>query len=156
MTSIDPNLPLTKITTIRNQVDEFISHDQLISTLTAVFAALALVLAAIGLYGVMSYNVVRRTNEIGLRIALGAQTTVVRWMILSEALLLLGVGIGLGLPLAFLTAHYVQSQLFGLSPLDPGTFAASLALVSVMTLLAGWLPARRAVRTDTKAALRCD
>jgi ABC-type antimicrobial peptide transport system permease subunit len=80
-------------------VDDFMAHDQLVSTLTALFAVLALLLAAIGLYGVMSYNVVRRTNEIGIRIALGAQTPAVQWMILSESLLLLAIGVGLGLPL---------------------------------------------------------
>ena len=85
VTSIDPSLPLTKITTIRDQVDNFISHDQLVSTLTTLFALLALLLAAIGLYGVMTYNVVRRTNEIGIRIALGAHTPAVQWMILSES-----------------------------------------------------------------------
>jgi ABC-type antimicrobial peptide transport system permease subunit len=156
VTSIDPNLPLTKITTIRDQVDDFISHHQLVSTLTTLFAVLALLLAAIGLYGVMSYNVVRRTNEIGIRIALGAQTSTVQWMVLSESLLLLALGVGLGLPLTFAGTKYIKDQLFGLSPLDPMTFCAALLIVSAMTLLAAWMPARRATKVDPMVALRCD
>jgi ABC-type antimicrobial peptide transport system permease subunit len=156
VTSIDPNLPLTKITTIRDQVDDFISHDQLVSTLTTLFAVLALLLAAIGLYGVMSYNVVRRTNEIGIRIALGARTPAVQWMILSESLVLLAIGVGLGLPLTLLTTKYIKGQLFGLSALDPVTFTVALAVVSAMTMFAAWLPARRASKVDPMVALRCD
>jgi ABC-type antimicrobial peptide transport system permease subunit len=154
--SIDPNLPLIKITTIRDQVDDFMAHDQLVSTLTTLFAGLALLLAAIGLYGVMSYNVVRRTNEIGIRIALGAQTPAVQWMILSESLLLLAIGVCLGLPLTLLTTKYIKGQLFGLSALDPVTFTVALAVVSAMTMFAAWLPARRASKVDPMVALRCD
>lgn len=156
VTSIDPNLPLTKITTIRDQVDDFISHDQLVSTLTTLFAVLALLLAAIGLYGVMSYNVVRRTNEIGIRIALGAKTSAVQWMVLSESLLLLVLGVGLGLPLTLVGTKYIKDQLFGLSPLDPMTFGVALLVVSAMTLLAAWLPSRRATKVDPMVALRSD
>ena len=156
VTSIDPSLPLTKITTIRDQVDDFISHDQLVSTLTTLFALLALLLAAIGLYGVMSYNVVRRTNEIGIRIALGAQTSTVQWMVLSESVVLLAIGVGLGLPLTLLTTKYIKGQLFGLSALDPVTFTVALAVVSAMTMFAAWLPARRASKVDPMVALRCD
>ena len=154
--SIDPNLPLTQITTIRDQIDDFMSHDQLVSTLTAIFAGLALLLAAIGLYGVMSYNVVRRTNEIGIRIALGAQTPAVQWMILRESLLLLAIGVGLGLPLTYAGTKYIKDQLFGLSAFDPVTFAVALIVVSGMTLFAAWLPARRATKVDPMVALRCD
>ena len=156
VTSIDPNLPLTKITTIRDQVDDFISHDQLISSLTSLFSLLAVGLAAIGLYGVMSYNVVRRTNEIGIRFALGAQSPTVLWMILRESLLLLAIGVALGLPLTLFATRYIKDQLFGLNPLDPMTFCAALLVVSAMTLLAAWLPARRASKVDPMVALRCD
>jgi predicted permease len=155
-TSVDPNLPLLSIRTIHDQVSNFMTHDELISSLTSLFSLLALLLAAIGLYGVMSYNVVRRTNEIGIRIALGAQTPAVLWMILSESLLLLAIGVGLGLPLALLTTKYIKDQLFGLSALDPMTFAAALVVVSAMTLFAAWLPARRATRVDPMVALRCE
>jgi predicted permease len=154
--SVDPNLPLLSVTTIHDQVSNFMTHDELISSLTSLFSLLALLLAAIGLYGVMSYNVVRRTNEIGIRIALGAQTPAVLWMILSESFLLLAIGVGLGLPLALLTTKYIKDQLFGLSALDPMTFAAALMVVGAMTLFAAWLPARRATRVDPMVALRCE
>jgi len=154
--SVDPNLPLLRVTTIRDQVSNFMTHDKLISSLTGLFSLLAVLLAAIGLYGVMSYNVVRRTNEIGIRIALGAQSPAVLWMILSESLLLLAIGVGLGLPLTLFTTKYIKDQLFGLSALDPMTFVVALAVVSAMTLLAAWLPARRATRVDPMVALRCD
>jgi ABC-type antimicrobial peptide transport system permease subunit len=121
-----------------------------------VFSLLALLLAVIGLYGVVSYNVVRRTNEIGIRIALGAQTPAVQWMILRESLLLLAIGVGLGLPLTLLTTKYIKDQLFGLSALDPMTFTVALFVVSAMTFLAAWLPARRATKVDPMVALRCD
>ena len=154
--SVDPNLPLTKITTIRDQVSNFMTDDELISSLTGMFSVLALLLAAIGLYGVMSYNVVRRTNEIGIRIALGAQTPAVRWMILSESLVLLASGIGLGLPLTFFATRSIKEHLFGLSALDPMTFAVALTVVCAMTLLAAWLPAGRAAKVEPMVALRCD
>ena len=154
--SVNPNLPLLKITTIDEAVNDFMTHDQLVSTLTGLFSLLALLLAAIGLYGVMSYNVVRRSNEIGIRIALGAQAKTVLWMILNESLLLLAVGVGLGLPLTLTATHYLQSQLFGLSAMDPATFAAAMAVVSAMTLFAAWLPAQRATKVDPMVALRCD
>jgi predicted permease len=154
--SVDPNLPLIRITTIHDQMSNFMTHDELISSLTGLFSLLALLLAAIGLYGVMSYNVVRRTNEIGIRIALGARTRAVQWMILSESLLLLAVGVGLGLPLTLLATKYIKDQLFGLNALDPVTFTVALIVVSAMTLLATWLPARRATKVDPMVALRCD
>ncbi len=154
--SVDPNLPLIRITTIHDQMSNFMTHDELISSLTGLFSLLALLLAAIGLYGVMSYNVVRRTNEIGIRIALGARTRAVQWMILSESLLLLAVGVGLGLPLTLLATKYIKDQLFGLSALDPTTFTVAMMVVSAMTVLAAWLPARRATKVDPMVALRCD
>jgi len=154
--SVDPNLPLVRITTIQDQMSNFMTHDKLISSLTSLFSVLALLLAAIGLYGVMSCNVVRRTNEIGIRIALGAQTLAVLWMILSESLLLLAVGVGLGIPLTLLAIRYIRDLLFGLSGLDLMTFTVALVVVSTMTLFAAWLPAHRASRVDPMAALRCD
>jgi ABC-type antimicrobial peptide transport system permease subunit len=120
------------------------------------FSLLALLLAAIGLYGVMSYNVVRRTNEIGLRIALGAEAGTVRWMIVGESLQLLGIGVAFGLPLTLLVTRYIKDQLFGLSALDPVTFAVAFGAVSTMTLVAAWIPAARAAKVEPMVALRCD
>lgn len=152
--AIDPNLPLLSVTTIEEQVSNLIANDELISTLTTLFAMLALLLAAIGLYGVMSYNVVQRTSEIGVRIALGAQVQSVLWMILKESLVLLALGVSLGLPLTLAATRSIQHQLFGLSALDPTTFLIAIGVVSGMTLLATWLPARRAASIDPLTALR--
>src|SRR5262249_23377153 len=125
---VDPKLPLTNITTIQDQVSNLIANDQLISTLMALFAGLALLLVAIGLYGVMSYNVIQRTTEIGVRMALGAQLRTVLWMILKESLILLLVGVTLGLPLALAASRAIKSQLFGISAIDPFTFTTAIAV----------------------------
>jgi len=154
--SVDPNLALLDVATIDEQLSNLMTHDKLISTLTSVFSLLALLLAAIGLYGVMSYNVVRRTSEIGIRLALGAQAPAVLWMILRESLLLLAIGVALGLPLTLAASRLIKQQLFGLSALDPMSYALAIAVVSGMTILAAWLPARRAARVDPMVALRCD
>lgn len=154
--AIDSNLPLLDVTTIQDQVSSLLTHDELISTLTGIFSLLALLLAAIGLYGVVSYNVVRRTNEIGIRFALGAPQPSVLWMILRESLLLLSIGVALGLPLTLAATRLIKQQLFGLGSLDGATFATSIAIVSTMTLFASWLPAQRATRVDPMVALRCD
>jgi predicted permease len=153
---IDPNLLLSQILPIQEQVGQLMNHEQLISSLTGIFALLALLLAAIGLYGVISYSVVRRTSEIGIRLALGAQTRTVLWMVLRESLLLLAIGLALGLPLAFASTRYIREQLFGITALDPTTFAAAIAVVAAMTIFAAWLPARRATKVDPMIALRCD
>jgi predicted permease len=154
--SVNPNLPLLEVTTIQEQVSNLISHDELISTLTSLFSMLALLLAAIGLYGVMSYNVVRRTNEIGIRLALGAQASNVVKMILGESVLLLAVGTALGLPLALIATRLIKQQIFGLDPLDPLTFALALLVITGTTLFTAWLPARRAAKVDPVVALRCE
>jgi predicted permease len=154
--AVDPNLPLLEVTTIQEQLSNLISHDELISTLTSLFSLLALLLAAIGLYGVMSYNVARRTNEIGIRLALGAQASNVVKMILGESVSLLAVGAVLGLPLALLATTLVRRLMFKLDPLDPLTFALALLAITGTTLLTGWLPARRAARVDPVVALRCE
>jgi predicted permease len=152
--AVDPKLPIVTITTIQDQVSNLIANDQMISTLMALFALLALLLVAIGLYGVMSYNVVQRTTEIGVRMALGAQLQTVLWMILKESLILLAIGVGLGLPLALAASRGIKNQLFGISAIDPVTFGAAIAVVSGVIILATWLPARRATRVEPVVALR--
>ena len=150
----DPNLALLNVTTIHDQVSTLMSHDELISSLTAIFSLLALVLACIGLYGVMTYNVVRRTNEIGIRIALGAQSNGVLWMILKESLILLAIGVALGIPATLLATRAIKSQLFGLTPSDPLSFIAATLTISLVTLIAAYFPARRATKVDPIIALR--
>ena len=153
---VDPNLPLLQITTIHDQVSNLISHDELISTLTGLFSLLALLLAAIGLYGVMSYDVARRTNEIGIRLALGAPAGKLLQMIMRESLVLLAIGTCLGIPLALIAARVIKEQLFAVHAIDPISFAVALLVVSLMTVFASWLPACRAAKVDPVTALRCE
>ncbi|MGD0631355.1 MAG: ABC transporter permease [Terracidiphilus sp.] len=153
---LDPNLPVLRIQSIGDLTDRFVANEALISRLSAVFSALAVLLAGIGLYGVMSYSVVRRTNEIGIRIALGAQNSTVLWMVMRESLVLLGIGLVVGLPLSLGGLRLLQSQLFELSASDPLTLSVSVLIIAAVTVLAAWLPARRATRVDPMVALRCD
>jgi predicted permease len=149
LAELDPNLPVLRIQSIGELTDRFVANEALISRLSAVFSALAVLLAGIGLYGVMSYSVVRRTNEIGIRIALGAQNSAVLWMVLRESLVLLGAGLVLGLPLSLGGLRLLQSQLFELSTSDPLTLSGSVLIIAAVTILAAWLPARRATSTVT-------
>jgi ABC-type antimicrobial peptide transport system permease subunit len=135
-------------------VNHLVDQEQLISQLCAWFAVLALLLTSIGLYGVMTYNVARRTHEIGIRMALGAQNREVQWMILRESLLLLGIGVLLGVPATMAATRLVGAQLFGLTPSDPPTFVAAILAISIVALLAAYFPARRATRVDPMVALR--
>jgi predicted permease len=154
--SVDPGLPLLRVQTITEQVSGMMSRDELISTLTGLFSALALLLAAIGLYGVMSYSVVRRSGEIGIRIALGASTSTVQWMVLRESLAMFAIGIALGLPAALSLARLVRAQLFGVTTFDPAVFISSIVVVGLVSVLSAWLPARRAAGVDPMTALRCE
>jgi predicted permease len=156
LAQLDPNLPVLRIQSIGDLTDRFVANEALISRLSAVFSTLAVLLAGIGLYGVMSYSVVRRTNEIGIRIALGAQHSTVLWMVLRESVVLLGIGLVVGLPLSLGGLRLLQSQLFELSASDPLTLSASVFIIASVTVLAAWLPARRATRVDPMVALRCD
>jgi predicted permease len=156
LAEVDPNLPVLRIQTVGDLTDRFVANETLISRLSGIFSALAVLLAGIGLYGVMSYSVVRRTNEIGIRIALGAQSGKVLWMVLRESLVLLGVGLALGLPLSLGGLRLVQSQLYELSASDPITLASSVLIIAAVTVFAAWLPARRATKVDPMVALRCD
>ncbi len=151
---IDPELPVYHIETVATGLDENLGTERLIALLSAAFGILATVLAAIGLYGVLAFVVMRRTREIGLRMALGASRCEVVWMVMREALLLLAIGLGVGIPTSFLLNRYVSTQLFSVSPNDLGTAAIALAVLCGAAAIAGFLPARRASGIDPMSALR--
>jgi predicted permease len=152
--AIDAAMPVFAMKTLGKQLDERLSTERLIATLSAAFGVLATVLAAIGLYGVMAFTVARRTREIGLRMALGAPQGLVVWMVLRETMALVGAGLLIGVPAALLLSKYVSTQLFGVKPTDLGAAAAALVVLSVVAFGAGFLPARRASEIDPIQALR--
>jgi ABC-type antimicrobial peptide transport system permease subunit len=154
LAEVDPNLPLLKVRTISEEIDLFVENERLISQLATFFSLLALSLACIGLYGVLAYNVVKRTSEIGIRMALGARTTGILWMVLRESLLLLAAGIAVGVPATLGITRVVRSQLFGLSSFDAATFMTAIAAISIVIVIAAYLPARRAANVDPMVALR--
>jgi len=151
---VDPNLPIFDMKTMSTVVDESLFLERMVAALSVAFGGLATLLAAIGLYGVMSYTVARRTREIGIRMALGAERKSVMWLVLREVALMVGLGVAIGLPLAIALSRIVQSQLFELSPHDPAALVAAAALLAIVALGAGYLPARRATRVDPMLALR--
>jgi predicted permease len=152
--SIDKNLPLRDIRTQTEQFEASISQERLFATLTAGFGILALILACIGIYGIMAYNVARRTSEIGVRMALGARTRQVLWMVLRESSLLAVFGIVIGLAAAFGLTRFIRAMLYGLQPTDPATLVPAALLLLAIAIAAGYGPARRASRVDPMQALR--
>ena len=135
-------------------MDASVVQERLIAKLAAFFGLLAMALAAIGLYGVMSYGVSRRTNEIGIRMALGARGTNVIGMILREVLALIAAGLLVGIAVAAASTRLIKSLLYGLTPTDPAMFGAAAVVLVVVGVLAGYLPAWRAAKIDPMAALR--
>ncbi len=154
VTSLDRNLPLLDVHTMQQQVDSTMSDERVFAELTSGFGILALVLACIGIYGLMAYSVARRTSEIGIRLALGAQRAHVRSMILRESTWLAMAGIVAGVGGALALARLVKSMLYGIQPDDPLTIAAGAALLLVVALIASWIPARRAAGVEPVVALR--
>jgi ABC-type antimicrobial peptide transport system permease subunit len=153
---LDPVMPMFQAETLSAQLDASLAQERLVATLSSVFGALALLLACIGLYGVMAYDVARRTHEIGVRMALGASARRVVQMMLGETLRLVGVGVVIGLGVALAATRWVKSLLFGLQPHDPLTIGLAVLGLLIVAALAGYLPARRAARVDPLVALRHD
>src|SRR5690606_21264580 len=151
---MDPNLPVEQLKTLPAQVQENVFMDRMISTLSAAFAGLATLLAAVGLYGVLAYTVAQRTREIGVRMALGASGGRVRAMVLRQVALMLVVGAAIGIGAAFGLGRMAQSLLFGLEGHDPVVVVAAAALLATVAMGAGYLPARRASRVEPMQALR--
>lgn len=154
ITEVDPRLPIFGVTTLSEQMHQRLQQDRLIAQLVSFFGVLALLLACIGLYGVMAHAVARRTSEIGIRMALGARGNNIIWMVLREVLSLVIAGLLLGIPAALIAARFVSSQLFGLNASDPGTLIGAAVTLTVVALLAGFVPARRASRVNPLIALR--
>jgi predicted permease len=151
---MDANVPIYSLRTLEHQIDQSLLNDRIVATLSTAFAALATLLAVIGLYGVMAYTVARRTREIGVRMALGALPANVVWMVMREVLLLVGVGLGLGLTAAWGLSRVVTAQLYGLTATDPLTIVAAAGSLALVALLAGYIPAIRATRINPVRALR--
>jgi predicted permease len=154
--SIDRNLPITHVTTLNAQIANSIVDQSLVAELSTFFGLVAVFLSSIGIYGLMSYVVSRRTNEIGIRMALGAERSDVRWLVMREIVVLVGVGIAIGVPVTLAGGRFVTSMLFGLKPSDPFSLIAAVLLLLCVAVLAGSLPARRASRVEPMVALRCE
>lgn len=150
-----PSTPL-EIQALESQVAAAMIQERVMATLASGFGVLALVLACVGLYGLLAYSVARRTKEMGIRMALGAQRRRVVGMVIKGAIRLVFIGIAVGLPAAWFASRWVESMLFGLTPTDPTTIAGAALVLTAAALLAAYFPARRASRVDPMAALRHD
>jgi predicted permease len=152
--SIDRNLPITHVSTLDDSVALSVIDERLLAQLSTFFGLLAVFLSSIGIYGLMSYVVSRRTSEIGIRMALGAERSDVRWMVMREIVVLVAVGIAIGIPVTLAGGRLVTSMLFELHAADPWSLLAAVVILLAVALLAGYLPARRASRIDPTVALR--
>jgi putative ABC transport system permease protein len=151
---IDPQLPIANVKTLDDRIDVAMAESRFRTTLIALFAVVALVLASVGVYGVIAYSVTRRTHEFGIRMALGAQRTDVLQMVLRQALVFAIVGVALGLAGAFALNRLISSLLFGVSANDPVTFASVAGFIVAVAFIACYIPARRATKVDPLVALR--
>jgi ABC-type antimicrobial peptide transport system permease subunit len=151
---LDSSLPVAELKTLDTQIDESLGAQRMMMLLSLAFGILSVTLAGSGIYGVMSYLVSRRTREIGIRIAVGAPLTRVRWMIVREILVLAAIGIVIGLPAAFLLGRVAQSLLYQMTGTDLQVTALAVFLVALLALAGGYFPARRATRIDPVSALR--
>jgi ABC-type antimicrobial peptide transport system permease subunit len=152
--ALDSNLPIRDLKTMQSQIEENLFAERLLSSLTASFAGLATVLAAIGLYGVLAYNVGRRTREIGIRMALGAETGHVRGLVIREVAFMLAIGTAIGFSAAAGAGSLIRSQLYGLEYWDPSIYASAAAVLWLVALAAAYVPTRRATNVDPMVALR--
>jgi predicted permease len=150
----DNRLPVFAVKTLRTQLDDSLVQERLVASLSSAFGALALLLAGVGLYGLMAYAVNRRTNEIGIRMALGARPAEIAGMVLRETLLLVGLGLAIGIPASMIASRLIASELYGLKSSDGTTILLAILLLAGIAALAGYLPARRASRVDPMIALR--
>jgi predicted permease len=153
---IDSRLPVYSVKSLADQLDDSLVEERLVASLSSLFGVLALLLTCVGLYGLLAYTVNRRTSEIGIRMALGAERGRIAWMILRETLLLVACGLAIGVPAAVFVSRLIATQLFGLKPGDPVTFLSASAVMIAVTMMASYLPARRAASVDPMQALRSE
>ena len=147
-------MPLTDVRTQTEQIDQILFHERLMSRLSSFFAALALVLACIGLYGLLSYEVGRRTRELGIRVALGAHHRDLSRLVIGQGILLALIGAAIGIAAAVGVTRFMASMLFGIKATDPATFIGVAIMLIVVALAACYIPARRAMKVDPMVALR--
>jgi predicted permease len=153
---VNSHILINSVGSLEEQVDASIATQSLIARLSSFFGIIAVFLACIGIYGLLSYSVARRTSELGIRLALGAQSRKLLWMILRECILLLVLGLSIGIPVALSSTRILKSLLYELSPLDPMAISTAVVAVAVMTIAAAWLPARRATKINPIQALRAE
>lgn len=156
LANINPDLTLVEFKSLDYQVADNFNQERLITRLTGLFGLLALILASVGLYGITAYSVARRTSEIGLRMALGANRGNVLVLVLRRALLLVGLGLAIGVPVALIAGRLMRSQLYGVRTYDPLTLVVAVLVLSFFAALAGFIPARRAARIEPMTALRIE
>jgi len=152
--NVDNNVPILAFTTLAEEVNNSLAQERLVADLSSFFGLLALILASVGLYGVMTYTVSRRTGEIGIRMALGARRPQVLWTVLRESLALVAIGVLIGIPLVVVFAHLVSSQLYGITKGDPLTVCVATVLQASTAAIASYIPAWRATKVDPMVALR--
>jgi putative ABC transport system permease protein len=154
MASLDPALPLREIHTLEEEIAEDSKGQRAMAIMTGVFGTTATLLAAAGIFGLLSFFVAQRTREIGIRMALGAERIGAIWLVLKQALILTGIGLVIGLAAAFAVSRYLRSLLDEVQPIDPFSLSLTALLIGAVALLAALVPARRAAATDPMAALR--
>jgi len=151
---LDATLPVDNVKTMERIVEEDLFPARMVAVLSASFAALAALLAALGIYGVLAYLVVQRSREIGIRMALGAEAGNVQWLIAKEVSVMVIAGVAVGLPLAYILARLSESLLFGVKAGNPTAYGLGFGLIALVALAACWIPARRATKVDPLVALR--
>jgi putative ABC transport system permease protein len=156
LASLDRDIPLTQVRVFDEYMSRTLAKPRFNALLLSIFAGTALLLTAIGIYGVLAYSVSQRTNEIGIRIALGAAQANIFRLIVGQAMLLVAISMAIGLLGAFMATHFLSSLLYGVAAWDPITFASIATLIAAVAFLACWLPARRAARVDPVVALRAE
>jgi putative ABC transport system permease protein len=156
LTRMDAGIPLTSVRIFDEYISRSLARPRFNALLLSIFAGTALVLTAIGIYGVMAYSVAQRTNEIGIRMALGAAQSNIFRLVVGQAMTLVSISLGLGLIGAFAATRLLSSMLFGVGAWDPATFVSIVVLIAAVAFLAAWLPARRASRVDPVVALRAE